>query len=266
MSILSGCPKEDVSSEEIRHFFEKSVENKMPADENKYAILMVGLPGSGKTTARTKCVPEDVELSNFVVIDVDIVLDTFFDNDITCYSQAYRIFNDWIDFCLTGNYNTIFEGTGKDLDQRIQDLYGLSYKVIICINLVKIKTAKQRVIKREKITGRKVREEYIEQVAKLLKDKIPTYITNNQIHDIHMLVNEDTLTEICKGKACEGKIHELHNYFDESHSGGTKRKRLYTNKNKTKLYRKRRFKSSVLSIDPFLWEKSKKMMFRRRTK
>jgi hypothetical protein len=122
MSILSGCHKDTIEETEINDFIQQSILNKTPTPENKYAVLMVGLPGSGKTGARERCIPDDTDLNNFVVVDVDMIITQFFTNDIKCYKEAYIIFEKWISFCTENGYNIILEGTGKDLDKRINNL------------------------------------------------------------------------------------------------------------------------------------------------
>jgi hypothetical protein len=239
MSILSGCHKDTIEETEINDFIQQSILNKTPTPENKYAVLMVGLPGSGKTGARERCIPDDADLNNFVVVDVDMIITQFFTNDIKCYKEAYIICEKWISFCTENGYNIILEGTGKDLDKRINNFNSIGYKVILCINLVKVQTAQDRVKKREMVTARHVRPEYIDEVNKILKDKIQQYIKNEQVHDLYILENENQLTRICKGKAdCLNNTAKIESYFI---TGGKSRRR-YRKKSKRNSKRKQMYK------------------------
>jgi predicted ABC-type ATPase len=164
MSILTGCeqifnilPKEE-QEENINEFILRSVEGKTKGIP-KYSVLMVGLPGSGKTSVRERCVPDSSE--NFVVIDADEILTHFFNNDIKCYAEVYKIYNIWINYCIENEYNFILEGTGRNHDEIINRLSNEGYFIILCVNLVNIKISKDRASRRGIITGRVVRPEYI---------------------------------------------------------------------------------------------------------
>lgn len=202
------CTIKDVEKQQIDEFIYKSVSN-----IKKYAILMVGLPGSGKTGTRIKCIPDGFNIDNFVVIDVDEIITQMFKNDINCYTKAYPICEDWIKYCITNKYNIILDGTGKDLDARINTLKDNDYTVILCISLVKVDIAIARTKTRKETTGRGVDEDYINFIATRLKDKIPQYIANTKVDDLFIMTNEgdkDKLPLVCNGRdACLAKLDEI---------------------------------------------------------
>jgi hypothetical protein len=223
MTILTGCDQnftrlsEEEKERQIDDFIMGSVLDKPKNNDSKYSVLMVGLPGSGKTTACKKCIPDGERFDDFVIIDVDEIINRFLKNDIKCYMEAYTIFSKWIDYCIENGYNFILDGTGKNLDDIIIRLNKEEYRIILCINLVNIQTAKSRVQIRANISGRVVRPEYIDHVSSMLKNKIPEYINNDKIYDVYILSNENRFENICHGKEmCINKLEEINQFFKEN--------------------------------------------------
>jgi hypothetical protein len=257
MNILTGCDQtfKTLSEQEkdtlINEFIMNSVLNKPKNNNPKYSVLMVGLPGSGKTTAREKCIPSDKNYDDFVIIDVDEIINRFFKNDNKCYAEAYSIFYKWIDYCIVNEYNFILEGTGKDLNGNINRLNKEGYFIILCINLVNIQTAKTRVKAREAISGRAVRPEYIDQVSTMLKKIIPDYINNDKVNDIYILSNENRFENICHGREeCINKLEEIDRFFKENDIGtkiGGKSRRRKSRRHKSIHNRKRSINKKKIS-------------------
>jgi predicted ABC-type ATPase len=166
----------------------------------RHAILMVGIPGSGKSGTKTKCIRQFPGIK-FVNIDVDEFLEKFYNNDRTQYSGAYPLFNRLVDATIEKGLNMVIDGTGKDLHAIINRLYRAHYSVNLCINMVNLEVSKERAAEREKRTGRKVNDAYIRQVADLLKVNIPLYLENPKINEIFIYSNNGTNQErefICK--------------------------------------------------------------------
>ena len=166
----------------------------------RHAILMVGLPGSGKSGTKTKCMNQFPGI-NFVNIDVDEFLEKFYNNDRTKYSGAYPLFNKLIDAAIDKGVNIVIDGTGKDLHATINRLHRAHYSVNLCINLVNLDVSIERAAEREKRTGRKVSEDYIRQVTGLLKENIPLYLENPKVNEVFVYSNNgnnQTRQFICK--------------------------------------------------------------------
>ena len=166
----------------------------------RHAILMVGIPGSGKSGTKTKCMNQFPGI-NFVNIDVDEFLEKFYQNDRTKYSGAYPLFNQLINAAIDKGLNLVIDGTGKDLHATINRLHKAHYSVNLCINLVNLAVSRERAAEREKRTGRKVSEDYIRQVAELIKENIPLYLENPKVNEVFVYSNNgnnQTRQFICK--------------------------------------------------------------------
>lgn len=166
----------------------------------RHAILMVGIPGSGKSGTKTKCIRQFPGIK-FVNIDVDEFLEKFYNNDCTQYSGAYPLVNRLIDATIEKGLNMVIDGTGKDWHAIINRLYKAHYSVNLCINMVNLEVSKERAAERERRTGRKVNEAYIHQVADLLKVNIPLYLENPKVNEVFIYSNNGNNQErqfICK--------------------------------------------------------------------
>ena len=194
-------PRSRSRSQSRRRSRAKSLNARMERNiYERHAILMVGIPGSGKSGTKTKCIRQFPGIK-FVNIDVDEFLEKFYNNDRTQYSGAYPLFNRLVNATIEKGLNMVIDGTGKDLHATINRLYRAHYSVNLCINMVNLEVSKERAAERERRTGRQVNEAYIRQVADLLKVNIPLYLENPKINEVFIYSNNGTNQErefICK--------------------------------------------------------------------
>ena len=143
------------------------------------SIIMVGGPGSGKSVARVQCIKAlKYNIKDFVVIDPDEIYTLFKTNE--CRNIINHINDIYFQHAYNNHYHLVFDGTGKNFNwtykEVIQKLKKESYRIIVCISLLNVKEALQRIKKREKLTQRKVPENFTKDVYKQLTKVIPKYL------------------------------------------------------------------------------------------
>ncbi len=166
----------------------------------RHAILMVGIPGSGKSGTKTKCIRQFPGV-HFVNIDVDEFLEKFYKNDRTQYAAVYPLFNRLLKSTIEKGLNLVIDGTGRDLHATIDRLHNAHYSVNLCINLVNLEVSRERARERAERTGRQVNEAYIQQVAESLKKNIPLYLENPKVNEVFVYSNNGNNQQrqfICK--------------------------------------------------------------------
>lgn len=199
----SACTHAEVTPAEWDAFVTRHTTASAPKGRQK-VIMMVGLPGSGKTGTRALCTVLSKE-REYTLIDPDIILETFFDNDRLCYSQVDRLQEQWKAHCVAQRANIILDGTGKNLVPKIEAFSGWGYRVLICVNLADVDLCKQRVALRELQTQRAVSPGFVDAVHDRLKTQLSIYLHHQDVEDIWMYANDATLpgrrAKLCHGKA-----------------------------------------------------------------
>ena len=157
-------------------------------DDARVAILMVGMPGSGKTGTKEICCknyPFD-----FVNIEPDEFLEKFYDNDIKHYPKAFKHANKLLDRTIEEKRSLVLDGTGVNLFKNIQRLHDEKYYISLCINLLDKETCKVRTQSRYEKTGRAPNFKYIDVVHAKHKINIPLYLESSMVDDAFVFVNE----------------------------------------------------------------------------
>ena len=204
----SSSPKKDVppTQEEIDSYINNKLLN---IKRDKSAIIMVGGPGSGKTSG-VKIVlgMSKKDLDDYVIVSPDDVLEDFFNSDRTKYAEAIKINNQLYEKALKNNNNIIFDRTGTNFEDyyanvisRIKDS---GYNVVLCIVYNNYTNAKNRIEERTAKTGRAVDKAYARSSYRDLTFNIPKYIALNcqKVDEIFCFDNTSTSIEVIYRSKC----------------------------------------------------------------
>ena len=206
----SPLSPKNLSSVPTQEDIDKYINNKLlNIKRNKNAIIMVGGPGSGKTSG-IKIVLDITKkkLDDYVIVSPDDVLENFFYSDRTKYSEANKINNQLYDNALKKNYNIIFDRTGTNFEDyyttvisRIKD-HG--YNVVLCVVYNNYTNAKKRIEERNAKTGRAVNEDYAKKSYRDLTFNIPKYLKLNcqKIDEIFCFDNTSSSIELIYRSKC----------------------------------------------------------------
>ena len=170
------------SVEEISDFMARRFSGKTPPPEgSKTALIMVGGPGSGKSSTKSKTLRHlHFDEDTFVDVDPDEALGVLFGNDNGCRLAATIENGKVFSRAWKGGYNIIYDGTGKNFanysKNPVRYLKRKGYNVILCITLLDVEEAKKRISRRAEKTGRDIGEEFTEDVYGKLEKGIPEYL------------------------------------------------------------------------------------------
>lgn len=167
-----------VEKNDVKQFLNNRLKD---AKHEKIAIVLVGGPGSGKSTGKQKTLDFlNKKQSQFVNIDPDEILTALFNNNNDCYPEVSVINNRSFDLSIKEGKNIIFDGTGKSFKfysrKVIKRLKRAGYTVNLVIVSNNVDTVLRRIKERAKKTGRSVDESYTREVYTVLNTAIPKYL------------------------------------------------------------------------------------------
>ena len=176
---MSSC--EPPTTEQIDNYILKKLENKPQVSEGKNALIMVGGPGSGKSSTKIKALEHlGLNTQTFVDIDPDEAMTSLLNNNNKCRWKANSITGKLFKEASNNGYNIIYDGTGKTFknyfSSKIKYLKKRGYNVTLCINILDVDEAIVRISRRAKMTGRDVAEEDTMKMYMQLEESIPKYL------------------------------------------------------------------------------------------
>ena len=235
-----------VSPESIDEFLKSRLN--VDGEQNKTAIVLVGGPGSGKSSVKSNILGIlGMGQSNFVNIDPDEILTVLFRNDNSCRRNVNEINDISFERAISENKNIIFDGTGKDFDYYqtdvIKRLKKIGYVVNLCIVHNNVESAIFRVKKRAETHGRDVPVDYLQYVYTILEMNIPKYMGMDcdYADTIYLYDNSSEVLHLIYSTNCEDGSKHLKCVGNVCSSGGKRcrksKKRCKKAKKKTRALR-----------------------------
>jgi predicted ABC-type ATPase len=123
--------------------------NTLPLKTQKIAIIICGIPASGKSTLRNKII-NDTKLNNYIIIDPDLFL-SYFNNNYEITAQTTKKIIE--PFVFKSNHNIIFDKVCsyiKDIDKLINTLKQEKYFIQFHMLFTDLNLAIQRNINRKR--------------------------------------------------------------------------------------------------------------------
>ena len=199
----------DIESPDTQQI-DKYISDKLSSvKKEKKAIIMVGGPGSGKTSGLNILINMlKRNKDDFVSIDPDDILKTFFNSNRKYYHKVEPINKALYEKTLEGNYNLIFDRTGTNFENYynsvIKKIKAEGYNIVLCIVYNNYYNVKSRLKKREAETGRAVNETYARNSYRDLTFNIPKYVDLNcdDADDIFVFDNTSTSIELIYRSQC----------------------------------------------------------------
>jgi predicted ABC-type ATPase len=154
-----------ISNTIVKKYIDR-VTKPLQSQDNPLCIINVGGPGSGKTTVSKMYVKKILKenVKDFCIIDPDIILYKYFENDINCYeidnNSPYKVVNELFSVAVKNKYHILYDTTGlniNDIKKKISLLIKQNYTINVCITIIDdISIALQRIKERRNRTGRNI--------------------------------------------------------------------------------------------------------------
>jgi predicted ABC-type ATPase len=168
------------TEKDIEDFIEKRFAGKVPQGKKK-ALIMVGGPGSGKSSTKSEALKHlGFDEDSFVDVDPDASFIPLFKKDNGCRFKMREINGKVFSRAWKGDYNIIYDGTGSNFENYsknpVRYLQKKDYYVVLCITLLDKSKANDRVKTRLGESGRHISQEFLDDTYSNLEKGIPKYL------------------------------------------------------------------------------------------
>ena len=162
-------------------------------DKEKLGIILLGVPGSGKSTfANSYVKPHNRNIKSFSTDDVSYM----FTKDPSKYYRGSTELNlSYLDNYITTGQNFIYDTTGSN-QQGVFNVFKTAkkqgYKVIFILILTDLETAKKQNILRSERGGHMADEDYIDFVYSMQRDTTRDYLKYLKPDNFYIVLKKDT--------------------------------------------------------------------------
>lgn len=189
--------------------------------QEKLAIVLLGLPGSGKSTfAKKFIIPHNSNIKTFSTDDVSLK----FTKDPNKYHQGSSELNvEYMKNYMKSGNNFIYDTTGSN-DKSIFDVTKLAHKygysVMFILILIDLETSKKQNIKRGNIGGHLVDDDYIDYVYSTQLRTTKDYVKYIKPDAFYVVLNKGGKYKYYKfdnGELKKRKVDKYVSFLKESH-------------------------------------------------
>ena len=190
--------------------------------QEKLGIVLLGLPGSGKSTfAKRFIIPHNSNIKTFSTDDVSLM---FSKDPNRYYPGASELNITYMKSYMKSGNNFIYDTTGSN-DKSIFDVTKLAHKygynVIFILILIDIETSKKQNIKRGNIGGHLVDDDYIDYVYSTQLQTTKNYLKYIKPDNFYVVLNKDGKYKYYKfdnGELKKRKVDKYVSFMRESHT------------------------------------------------
>ena len=157
------------------------------------AIVMVGGPGSGKSSSQKKTIELiGTEYRDYVIVDPDRVLTALFESDNTCYARVQPVLEALINAAIEKRKHIVLDTTGRDFQRSCQfaeRFLKAGYKIVVCITQINPDIALARAVQRQAAEGRGVDEAYLRAAYAAIERIVPQYVESRLFNEVFVFNN-----------------------------------------------------------------------------
>lgn len=208
--VYRGCPLK-LATRNIRNFINNKFAHVDPHNKAPVAIIMIGGPGSGKSSAKNECIKNlGYVAKDFITIDPDEFIHSLFSSNYDCKIHMKTALQTTFDKAWHEKYNIIVDKTGKDFNktnqQYITVLKKHGYKVFLCLTILDYPNAITRISKRNRGYDNKRELQVAKKTYNKLKKIYGKYVdlACNEVDGVFVYDNQKKLKLVYKSM-CDSK-------------------------------------------------------------
>ena len=208
--VYHKCPLK-VGSHNIRNFINNKFIDLEPHNKTPIAIIMIGGPGSGKSSIKKEYIQKlGYSEKNFVTIDPDEIIHSLFSENYNCKKEMKKTLQKTFDKAWSEKYNIIIDKKGKNFNKTYDDyiifLKKQGYRVFLCLTILDYPTATTRILQRNRGYDNSRQLQVAKKTYRELKKNYSKYVDLecNEVDGIFVYDNQQKLTLVYKS-SCNSK-------------------------------------------------------------